>query len=215
VTAAYGHGIAVSPLQVVDAVAAAVCAGPRPRARLVQDIAPALALPPVSGETAAHLRWLMWLIVAEGTGKQAGVPGYLVGGKTGSADKAGRRGYRDGGLLSSFVAAFPIDEPRYVVLVTLDEPKGDAATYNLAHGGWTAAPTVGRIIARVGSLLGLRPAASKADTWFRERLLQDQVVEARTGRMEPHFAAVSGMSWAGAPGVGEHGCGCLGCSVLG
>ena len=65
----------------------------------------------------------MWLIVTEGTGRQAAVPGYLIGGKTGSADKAAHGGYRGGGILASFVAAFPIDRPRYVVLVTLENRK--------------------------------------------------------------------------------------------
>jgi cell division protein FtsI (penicillin-binding protein 3) len=213
-TAAYGHGIAVSPLQTADAVAAALCAGPRPRAHLVEDAAPAIAPPAFEAATAAKLRWLMWLIVAEGTGKQAAVPGYLVGGKTGTADKVGRGGYRDGGLLSSFVAAVPIDRPRYVVLVTLDEPKGDARTYNLAHGGWTAAPTVGRIISRIGPLLALPPADPEAETWFRERLVMAEERDRRTGRIEPHFAAAPGADWAD-PDGGEHGCGCIDCLVLG
>jgi len=215
VTAAYGHGIAVSPLQVVDAVAAAICAAPPQRAHLVRGSAPVAAAPPsVSAQTAAQLRWLMWLTVAEGTGKQAAVPGYLVGGKTGSADKAGRRGYREGGLLTSFVAAFPIDQPRYVVLVTLDEPKGDASTYNQAHGGWTAAPTVGRIIGRIGPLLGLAPAGPEVEPWFRERLLAGEAVNGRTGRMEPRLAAAPQASWA-YPAGGERGCGCADCSIQG
>ena len=87
----------------------------------------------MSAETAAKLRWLMWLTVAKGTGAQAAVPGYLVGGKTGSADKAGRGGYRGRGIMASFVAAFPIDRPRYVVLVTIDEPKGDAGDLRPRH----------------------------------------------------------------------------------
>ena len=215
VTAAYGHGIAVSPLQVADAVAAAICAAPPQRAHLVRGSAPLAAAPPaMSAETAAQLRWLMWLTVAEGTGRQAAVSGYLVGGKTGSADKAGRRGYRDGGLLTSFVAAFPIDRPRYVVLVTLDEPKGDASTYNQAHGGWTAAPTVGRIIARIGPLLGLPPAGPEVEPWFRERLVAGEAVNGRTGRMELHLAAAPQASWA-YPAGGERGCGCADCSIQG
>jgi cell division protein FtsI (penicillin-binding protein 3) len=215
VTAAYGHGIAVSPLQTADAVAAALCSEPRQRAHLVADAAPAApTAPPLSAATAAKLRWLMWLSVAVGTGKQAAVPGYLIGGKTGSADKVGRGGYRDGGLLSSFVAAFPIDRPRYIVLITLDEPKGDAGTYNFAHGGWTAAPTAGRIIGRIGPLLGLPPAGPEAETWFRARLVQDQALDGRSGRMEASYAATPGARWAD-PDGGEHGCGCIGCSVLG
>ena len=95
------------------------------------------------------------------------MPGYLIGGKTGSADKPGRGGYRGRGIMASFVAAFPIDRPRYVVLVTLDEPKGDSETYGYSTGGWTAAPTVGQIISRMGPLVGLPPADPGAELWFR------------------------------------------------
>ena len=214
VTAAYGHGIAVSPLQTADAFARVLCAAPRPPAHLVpEELSPAAA-PVVSAETAAKLRWLMWLTVAEGTGEQAGVPGYLVGGKTGSADKAGAGGYHRGGILSSFIAAFPIQQPRYVVLVTLDEPKGDAATYGFAHGGWTAAPTVGRIIGRIGPLLGLPPDGALAEPWFRSALVQGEALNGRTRRLEKSFAAVADVEWLGDP-WGDAACGCLACSPLG
>jgi cell division protein FtsI (penicillin-binding protein 3) len=216
VTAAYGHGLAVSPLQVADGVAAAICSAPRPRAHLVAEELPAVwERPPVSAETAAKLRWLMWLTVTEGTGKLAKVPGYLVGGKTGSADKPGRGGgYRHGGLLASFVAAFPIDQPRYVVLIIFDEPKGDADTYGQAHGGWTAAPTVGRIISRIGPLLGLPPVDPGAELWFRERLIEGQAHNGWSGRVEPSFAVAPGVSW-GDVTEGDAGCGCQPCSILG
>ena len=214
VTAAYGHGIAVSPLQTADAFARVLCSAPRPPAHLVAEDLPPAAAPVVSAETAAKLRWLMWLTVAEGTGDQAGVPGYLVGGKTGSADKAGAGGYHRGGIMSSFVAAFPIDQPRYVVLVTLDEPKGDAATYGFAHGGWTAAPTVGRIIGRIGPLLGLPPEGALAEPWFRSALVQGEAINGRTGRPEASFAAVADIAWLKEP-WGTAACGCLACSPLG
>jgi cell division protein FtsI (penicillin-binding protein 3) len=214
VTAAYGHGIAVSPLQTADAFARVLCTEPRPPAHLVAEGLPSPAGPVVSAETAAKLRWLMWLTVAEGTGDQAGVPGYLVGGKTGSADKAGAGGYHGGGIMSSFVAAFPIQQPRYVVLVTLDEPKGDAATYGFAHGGWTAAPTVGRIIGRIGPLLGLPPEGALAEPWFRSALVQGEAVNGRTRRPEESFAAVADIAWLEEP-WGTAACGCLACSPLG
>jgi cell division protein FtsI (penicillin-binding protein 3) len=214
VTAAYGHGIAVSPLQVVDAVAGAICAQPPPAAHLVTEIVPTeRAAPLVSADTTAKLRWLMWLTVAEGTGTQAGVPGYLVGGKTGSADKVGRGGYRGGGVMASFVAAFPIDRPRYVVLVTIDEPKGDAATYYQGTGGWTAAPTVGRIISRIGPLVGLPPVEPGAERWFRERLIQGQALNGRTHRSERSFAAAPFASWR--VNGGERACACGPCWVTG
>lgn len=215
VTAAYGHGIAISPLQMADAVSAIVCTAPRPRAHLVAEGAPPVwsrAL--VSPETAAKVRWLMWLTVVEGTGKLAQVPGYLIGGKTGSADKPTRGGYRGHGLISSFIAAFPIDQPRYIVLVMLDDPKGDAATFGFAEGGWTAAPTVGRIISRIGPLLGLPPVDPDAERWFRDRLVEGQAYNGRTGRIEPSFKAASGVSWVDGH-QGETACGCAPCSVLG
>jgi len=214
VTAAYGHGIAVSPLQTADAFARVLCSAPRPPAHLVAEDLPPAAAPVVSAETAAKLRWLMWLTVAEGTGGQAGVPGYLVGGKTGSADKAGAGGYHQGGILSSFIAAFPIHQPRYVVLVTLDEPKGDAATYGFAHGGWTAAPTVGRIIGRIGPLLGLPPEGAIAEPWFRSALVEGEAFNGRTRRIEDSFAAVANVEWLKEP-WGNAACGCLACSPLG
>jgi cell division protein FtsI (penicillin-binding protein 3) len=215
VTAAYGHGIAVSPLQAVDAVAGAICGEPLPSAHLVAEgPLSGRGEPPVSAETAAKLRWLMWLTVAEGTGTQAAVPGYLVGGKTGSADKAGRGGYRGRGIMASFVAAFPIDRPRYVVLVTIDEPKGDAGTYGHGTGGWTAAPATGRIISRIGPLLGLPPVDPRAELWFRSRLIEGQAVNGRTHAPEPSFAAAPNVSWLHGDG-GEHACVCGPCWVTG
>ncbi len=215
VTAAYGHGIAISPLQMADAVSAIVCTAPRPRAHVVAEgVRAAWDRPLVSPETSAKLRWLMWLTVTEGTGKLAKVPGYLIGGKTGSADKPVGGHYRSGGLISSFIAVFPIDQPRYVVLVTLDDPKGDADSFGLAEGGWTAAPTVGRIISRIGPLLGLPPVDPDAERWFRDRLVEGEAHNGRTGRTEPSFKAATGIKWVD-DSRGEAGCGCAPCSVLG
>lgn len=220
VTASYGHGIAVSPLQAIDAVASAVCGGPRRPAYLAAEAGLQTALRPaaVSDETAAKLRWLMWLVVAEGSGTNGQVPGYLIGGKTGSADKAGPGGYGDQRLLSSFLGAFPIEDPRYLVLVTLDEPKGDEATHNQAHGGWTAAPTVASIISRSGPILSLPPADALAERWFKDRLLVGEAFNGRLKKTERSFAAASDGGWikprAASPG-GDEGCGCGVCSTPG
>jgi cell division protein FtsI (penicillin-binding protein 3) len=215
ITASYGHGIGVSPLQVVDAVAGAICGLAPPSAHVVAENAPPQrSTPVVSPETAAKMRWLMWLTVAEGTGGQADVPGYLVGGKTGSADKAGPGGYRNRGILASFVAAFPIDRPRYVVLVIVDEPKGDAATYGYSTGGWTAAPTVERIISRIGPLVGLPPADPGAEQWFRDRLVTGQAQNGRTMQRETSYTAASNVRWLKGNG-GEQACACGPCLVTG
>lgn len=211
VTAAYGHGLAVSPLQTADAFAQVICAATRPAAHVAFEEVPPARGPVVSAATAAQLRWLLWLTVAEGTGTQASVPGYLVGGKTGSADKPGVRGYRRGAILSSFIAAFPIDRPRYAVLVTLDEPTGDAATYGQAHGGWTAAPTVGRIIGRIGPLLGL-PTDDAAEGWFRDKLVEGEAFNGRLRRTEVSLAVARGADWLAEP-WGSAACGCPACST--
>ncbi len=99
----------------------------------------------------------MRLVVTEGTASSAQAPGYLVGGKTGTAEKITGRGYSQKARLSSFVGAFPINDPRYVVIAVIDEPKGNARTHGYATGGWVAAPTVGRVVRQMGPLLGLAP----------------------------------------------------------
>ncbi len=158
ITISYGHGIAVAPLQFAAAAGALVNGGtsvaPTYLARRPADPMPP-ATQVISSQTSAAMRSIMRRNVtdAEGTGKRADVPGYEVGGKTGTADIAGPRGYRQGGVISSFLAAFPMSNPRYVVLVLLFEPKPSAETGGKVLAGLTAAPVAGRIIARIGPLL--------------------------------------------------------------
>ena len=163
-TIGYGHGIAVSPLQVAVSVATLVNGGiARPPTLLRKDgDAPAAGKRVLAAETSRQVRSLMRLVVSRGTGRNADVPGYQVGGKTGTADKLNGGAYRDGALISSFVGAFPMSAPRYVVLVVLDEPRGDAGTRNYATGGWVAAPVVGRLVARLGPMMGIVPADDEA-----------------------------------------------------
>lgn len=172
-TIAYGHGVAVSPLQLTAAAAATINGGLFHPPTIVKRPAdePTLGWRVISERTSRQLRALMHLVVARGTGKKAAVPGYLVGGKTGSAEKPGVSGYRRRALLSSFVAAFPINAPRYVVFVMYDEPHGTKDTFNYATGGWTAAPAVGRIIARIGPIAGIAPLSGEADAKDRRMLV--------------------------------------------
>ena len=111
----------------------------------------------LSPETSEQMRTLMRMVVSNGTGRKAAVKGYAVGGKTGTADKLAVRGYRKNATISSFVGAFPMDAPRYILLVMVDEPKGNARTFNYATGGWVAAPAVGRVVQRMASLIGMAP----------------------------------------------------------
>jgi cell division protein FtsI (penicillin-binding protein 3) len=159
-TVAYGHGLAVSPLQLTAAVAALVNGGVlHPPTLLRQDEgAVGTGERVLKPNTSAQMRHLMRLVVERGTGRKAQVPGYLVGGKTGTAEKLGSDGrYARDALFSSFVAAFPIDAPRYALVVALDEPKGNALTHGYATGGWVAAPVIARVIERLAPLVGIEP----------------------------------------------------------
>ncbi len=191
-TVSFGHGIAVSPLRFAEAVASLVGDGTLVRATLLElpESTPLQPGPRVaSRRTVEDLRWMMWLTVADGTAKKAAVPGYLVGGKTGTADKAGRGGYRRGAVLASFVGVFPLDAPRYLVLAVIDEPKASAASGGTRYGGKVAAPVVGSVIARIGPLLGVPPSDPAVESRFRERWLAMRPTAA-TDTGGPRFAAV-------------------------
>ena len=107
--------------------------------------------------TSARMNQLLRMIVSYGTGRNAEAPGFRVGGKTGSAEKPGAGGYRKTSLVSTFAAAFPMDKPRYVVIAMLDEPKGTVASSYQRTAAWNAAPIVGRLVPRIGPLLGVFP----------------------------------------------------------
>lgn len=160
-TISYGHGISVSPVQLVAGVASLINGGLYRSPTLLK--ADPGKTPPgrrvIAEETSKQMRGLMRLVVSQGTGRKADVAGYLVGGKTGTADKSSRRGYAESATLSSFIGAFPMNDPRYVVLAMLDEPVGNKRTFNYATGGWVAAPAVGKVISAMAPMLGLAPVS--------------------------------------------------------
>ena len=158
-TIAYGHGIAVSPLQLTAAVAALVNGGYRVRPTIIKGAAPQSGDRVLKAGTSEKMRRLMRMVVTQGTGRKADAEGFLLGGKTGPADKPGRRGYSGRRVISSFVAVFPFDAPRYAILALFDEPKGLKETFGYATGGWVAAPVVKAVVQRLSPLLGLRPRA--------------------------------------------------------
>lgn len=160
-TVAYGYGITASPLQSMVAVAGIVNDGWFRSATLLKADPAALPDPVriLSSKTSAKMRDLMRLVVTEGTARTANVPGYEVMGKTGSAHKQVGRGYAEKAKLTSFIGVFPKDNPQYIVLLFLDNPKPTKNTHGYATGGWNAAPTGGRIIARMAPLLGVVPVA--------------------------------------------------------
>ncbi len=158
-TVSYGHGIAVTPLHLASAYAALVNGGiwrPATLRKLEPNQIPQ-GRRVFKASTSARLRQMLRMIVVYGTGRKADAPGFRIGGKTGSAEKPGAGGYRRTSLVSTFAAAFPMDHPRYVVIAMLDEPKGTAATSGQRTASWNAAPVVGRVVPRIGPLLGIMP----------------------------------------------------------
>jgi len=179
-TVAYGHGIAVSPLQAATAVAAVVNGGNLIPATLIakSDGHETYGQRLVSERTSRLMRRLMRLAVTDGTGEQAAVPGYRLAGKTGTAEKAIAGGYARKALLSSFVGVFPGDAPRYLVFILLDEPSGTRETAYYETGGWTAAPAVGRVVSRIAPMLGVAPQPDEVPELHRAAL---QVAEVAGG----------------------------------
>lgn len=167
-TIGFGHGVSVSPLQLASGVAAVVNAGTFRQATILRPQGP---LPEgrqvISADTSKTMCALMRLIVLVGTGKNAEVPGLRIGGKTGTAEKVVAGRYKRNARLSSFIGAFPIDDPRYVVLAMVDEPKGNARTQHFATGGWVAAPVVAKVARRIAPLLGVEPVSVEGDEGTR------------------------------------------------
>jgi len=158
-TISYGHGIAVSPVQLTAAIGSLVNGGILRPATLLKHMpdTPVGGERILSKETSDKMRMLMRLVVAKGTGRKADAKGYYVGGKTGTAEKEFNGRYKKKALISSFVGAFPIQNPRYVVFAMIDEPTGNKRTFNYATGGWVAAPVISRVVAQIGPLLGVAP----------------------------------------------------------
>jgi cell division protein FtsI (penicillin-binding protein 3) len=167
-TISYGHGLSVTPLHLAAGVAAMVNGGEAVKPTLLARERAARGPRVISERVSDDIRHLMRLNTVEGSGKRAAVPGYMVGGKTGTAEKPNGSGYHKRARISSFVASFPMNDPRYVVYVVLDEPVGTEETFGYATGGWVAAPAAGRIIKRIGAIAGIEPIDEDAPEIRRE-----------------------------------------------
>ncbi len=165
-TAAFGHGFAVQPLQGAAVVAGLLNGGHMMTPTLLkrsEEEAMAMAQTIVKPETSENLRYLFRLNGIKGSASKADVIGYRVGGKTGTAEKVVNGRYAKDKRLASFIGAFPMDNPRYLMLVMLDEPKATPETYGFATAGWNAVPTAGLIIERIAPMLGVAPVFSAED----------------------------------------------------
>lgn len=159
ITISFGHGVTTTPLQTAMAAAALINGGNLiPPTFLPRDEEQArlIGTQVLKPETSAHMRYLMRLNVEKGSGRRAEVLGFNVGGKTGTAEKVVNGRYSSAVRFNAFLAGFPIDDPEYVVLVIVDEPKPEEGQ-RYATAGMNAAPTVRAIIRRSAALLGLTP----------------------------------------------------------
>ena len=161
-TIAFGHGMSVTPLHLAMGASAVVNGGMLyPPSIVKRNAASDPGRRVIQAKTSVMMRQLLRLNVVDGTGKKSDVPGYEVGGKTGTAEKPSRGGYRQKALISSFIGMFPMNDPKFVVLVSLDEPKGIAETAGYATGGMVAAPSVKTLIEEIASLYGILPGDLK------------------------------------------------------
>jgi cell division protein FtsI (penicillin-binding protein 3) len=160
VTIAFGHGLSVAPIQAVMAIGALMNGGhlipPTFRKRTEAEAA-ALATRVIKPQTSEQMRYLMRLNAEKGTASRADVDGYYVGGKTGTSEKVVNGRYAKNKLLNTFTAVLPADQPRYLLLVMLDEPQAVPGTHGYATAGWNAAPTAGAVVKRIAPLLGMVP----------------------------------------------------------
>ncbi len=159
-TIAFGHGLSVAPLQAAMGVAAIMNGGiliPPTFLKRSREQAEALGKRVIKPQTSVMMRYLMRLNVEKGTARKADVPGYYIGGKTGTADKVVNGRYSKTKVLTDFMAIIPADHPRYLLLIMLDEPKATPQTHGFTTSGWNAVPVGGRVVRRIAPLLGIEP----------------------------------------------------------
>jgi cell division protein FtsI (penicillin-binding protein 3) len=166
ITIAFGHGLSVAPLQALSGVAALMNGGfliPPTLLKRTEEEARSLGKRVVKPETSEMMRYLMRLNVEKGTARKADVPGYYIGGKTGTADKVINGHYSKASVLTDFMAVLPADQPRYLLLIMLDDPKALPETNGFRTSGWNAVPVGGAVVARIAPLLGITPRLDLPD----------------------------------------------------
>jgi cell division protein FtsI (penicillin-binding protein 3) len=159
-TVGFGHSIAVTPLHLATGYATLFNGGVWHPATLLK-VGEGHKVPQghrvFTEETSYKMRALVRLVVTDGTGRKADAPGYRVGGKTGTAEKIVGGRYTSNAVVTSFAGVFPMDEPRYVVVAMLDDPKATSETYGFHTAGWNVAPVVSKVVSRIGPMLGVMP----------------------------------------------------------
>jgi cell division protein FtsI (penicillin-binding protein 3) len=164
-TISYGHGMSASPLHLAAGYAAIANGGTKVMPTILKRDTPQVGPRVMTEASATASRRMLRKVVSEGTASFGEVPGYSVGGKTGTADKPKENGggYHDDKVIATFAAMFPAHDPKYVLILSLDEPVETSGTKPRRTAGWTAVPVAAEMIARVAPLLGLRPQVEPAE----------------------------------------------------
>src|ERR1700719_883201 len=179
ITIALAHGRSVAPLQAVMGVAALMNGGiliPPTFLKRTEADAAALGKRVIKPETSEMMRYLMRLNVEKGTAEKAEVKGYYIGGKTGTADKVINGHYFKTKVLTDFMAVLPADQPKYVLLIMIDDPQIIPETHGFNTSGWNAVPVGGAVVARIAPLLGIEP---RMDLPTADRLILASMKESR------------------------------------
>ncbi|MEM6696204.1 MAG: penicillin-binding protein 2 [Pseudomonadota bacterium] len=163
ITISYGHGLSASPLHLAAAYGTLLNGGTKVKPTLLKKTERVAGPRVVSEAVSEHARNMLRQVVKRGTASFGEVPGYLVAGKTGTADKPrSTGGYYEDKVIATFASVFPADDPKYILVVTLDEPVETSGTEPRRTAGWTAVPVAAEVIRRTAPLLGLRPEIEPA-----------------------------------------------------
>jgi cell division protein FtsI (penicillin-binding protein 3) len=159
-TVGFGHGIAVTPLHLATGYATLFNGGvyhPATLLKVDRNHPVPQGVRVFSEDTSYKMRSLIRLVVLKGTGRKADAPGYRVGGKTGTAEKLANGHYTSAAVVTSFAGVFPMDDPRYVMVMMLDDPKATKETYGFHTAAWNIGPAFGIAVSRIAPLLGVQP----------------------------------------------------------
>lgn len=176
-TISYGHGISITPVHLSAATASIINGGLKVSPTLIKNSLKNIKKKRIfSNNTSTEMKNIMRLVVSNryGTGKKAEAPGYLVGGKTGTADKVKKSGgYFKNKNIVAFTGGFPINEPKFVITVMIDNPKGQKFSHR-STAGWIAAPVISKLVTRIAPILGINPQTDKTLA-FTNQLLKYKI----------------------------------------
>lgn len=176
-TISYGHGISITPMHLASATATIVNSGAKVNPTLIKGKTEKKNEVIISNKTSLKMKSIMRLVVSNkyGTAKKAEAPGYLIGGKTGTAEKIKPSGgYSKKENIVAFTGAFPMNDPEFIITIMIDNPKGQKFSFGYRTAGWVVAPIVKKLVTRVAPILGVNPQLESSSK-FSNNLLNYKI----------------------------------------